>query len=165
MPVREWFETLSQREKLLVSGAAILLVVAIVMIGAFRPLALSRQRLAGQLTEKQAVLADIERVATRVGRLSGPAAPQAAASGESLVVLIDRTTRSRGLGAYLKRNEPDGATSIRLRFENVPFDDLVAWLAEIQSTSAIGVTSANADPATGVGRVNVNLQLARAAAP
>jgi general secretion pathway protein M len=163
MPVREWFEGLSRREKLLVSGAAALVVVAVVVVGAVRPLTVSRQRLSGQLTEKQAVLDDIERVAARVGQVSGSAAPQTSTGSESLVVLIDRTTRSRGLGTYLKRNEPDGTASIRLRFENVPFDDLVGWLVEIQSSSGIGVASANADPAAGAGRVNANLQLTRAA--
>jgi general secretion pathway protein M len=74
-------------------------------------------------------------------------------------------TRSHGLAPYLKRNEPDGTASIRLRFENAPFDDLINWLADMQATQAVTVINASADPSQDAGRVSANLQLSRAAAP
>lgn len=161
MNVRDWFDRLAPRERVLVAAAGVLLVVAIIVIGAIRPLVTGRQRAAEELADKQAVLADIERVAARFGPQSGAdgAAPQP--SSDSLVVLVDRMTRARGLAPYLKRNEPEGAASIRLRFENVPFDDLVGWIIEMQSTQAVGVVNATADPAQDAGRVSVNLQLSR----
>ena len=61
-------------------------------------------------------------------------------------------------------HEPDGSDSIRLRFENVPFDELIAWLADLQATQAVGVASASADPGQDAGRLGANLQLSRAAA-
>lgn len=163
MNLREWFGNLAPRERLLVSIAGVMTVVAVVVVGGIRPLASGRQAALEQLADRQAVLADIERVAARFGPQAGGSAPAASPSGESLVVLVDRTTRSRGLAPYLKRNEPDGEASIRLRFENAPFDELVAWLAELQSAQGIGVVSASADPGEAPGRVSANLQLARAA--
>jgi general secretion pathway protein M len=162
MAVREWFEALAPREKWLVTVAGALAILAVAVIGLIRPLASSRHALGEQLAEKRAILADIERVAARLGQAGGTASPANTPSGESLVVLIDRTTRARGLGGYLKRNEPDGTSSIRLRFENVPFDELVTWLVEIQASQAVSVVSASADPGQGVGRVSANLQLSRA---
>ena len=109
------------------------------------------------------VLGDIERVAARLG--SQPASGEQAAAGpatESLVVLVDRTTRAAGLGSHLKRNEPEGEAGIRLRFEDVPFDGLVDWLAGLQSTQAVGVVAATVDPGQAPGRVTANLQLSRA---
>jgi general secretion pathway protein M len=161
MELREWFERLAPRERILVMVAGALLIIAVVVIGALRPLAVGRQRAAEQLADKRAVLADIERVATRFGPQS-PGATAAQPSGESLVVLVDRMTRSRGLAPYLKRNEPDGASSIRLRFENAPFDELVGWLVEMQVSQGIAVVNATADPARDAGRVSANLQLSRA---
>lgn len=159
--IRTWFDSMAPRERVLVGSAAVLTLVAIVVIGLLRPLAASRAIAAEAVESKRAVLADIERVAARFG----PNAPAgtAAPTTESLVVLIDRSTRARGLGTYLRRNEPDGEASIRLRFENAPFDELVAWLGELQASHAIGVMAASADAAQDAGRVNANLQLSRTA--
>ncbi len=161
MTIRQWFDGLAPRERLLVSVAGLLLVVAVVVFAGLRPLVTSARSATAQLADKRAVLADIEHVAARFGPRAGAGAG-AHPTGESLVVLVDRTTRSRGLGAYLKRNEPDGADSIRLRFENVPFDELIAWLADLQATQAVSVVSASADPGQDTGRVGANLQLSRA---
>jgi len=114
--------------------------------------------------EASALLADIERVAARFGVRPGGESPAGTAAGtESLVVLVDRSTRAAGLGAYLKRNEPEGNTGIRLRFEDVPFDGLISWLADLQATQGVGVVAATADPGQEPGRVTANIQLARAA--
>ncbi len=163
MRIREWFDTLAPRERWLVMLAVGLAVIAVIVMGAIRPLTSSRSRLMDQLAEKHAILMDIERVAARFGQAGGATGPASPSSGESLVVVIDRTTRSRGLGGYLKRNEPDGVASIRLRFENVPFDDLVGWLIDMQATHGVSVINASADPAQGAGRVSANLLLSRAA--
>jgi general secretion pathway protein M len=162
MPVRQWFENLAAREKALVLAAGVLAVIAFFVIAVVRPLAQDQRRLGQQVADKQAVLEDIERVAARFGPAPGNNTGQGNTSTESLVVLVDRTTRTRGLGAYLRRNEPDGAASIRLRFENVPFDDLVAWLAEMQVAHGIGVANFNAESTATAGRVSANMQLSRA---
>lgn len=161
MTLRDRFDALAPRERLLVACAAVFAVFAVLVIGVLAPLSAAQTKAGEQLTDRKAVLADIERVAERFGpQAAGAAAVQP--SGESLVVLIDRTTRSRNLAPYLKRNEPDGEASIRLRFENAPFDELIAWLGELHAQQGIGVISASADPGEVTGRVSANLQLARA---
>ena len=163
MRIRDWFDGLAPRERLLVGLAGAVLAIAVIVMAGIRPLTVNLKTAAEQVADKRAVLADIEHVAARFGPQAGALAATAQPTGESLVVLVDRTTRSRGLGPYLKRNEPDGNDSIRLRFENVPFDDLIGWLADLQTTQSISVVSANADPGQDAGRVSANLQLSRAA--
>ncbi|MCC7259326.1 MAG: type II secretion system protein M [Gammaproteobacteria bacterium] len=159
-----WFSGLGRREQVLVASAAVLAVVAVLVIGVARPLATTRGAALERLETRRAVLADIERVAARFGPNAGAGIPASQPGSESLVVLVDRTTRAGGLGAYLKRNEPDGDSSIRLRFENAPFDELVKWLAGLQASQGIGVVAASADPGREAGRVDANLQLSRATA-
>ena len=36
------------------------------------------------------------------------------------IVLVDRSTRERGLSSYLKRNQPEGNGGVRLRLETPP---------------------------------------------
>lgn len=163
--LQEWFDSLASRERLLVSAAGVLTVIAVLVVGIYRPLTAGYRTASQELADKRAVLADIERVAARFGPNAAASVATAQPGGESLVVLVDRTTRSSGIAPYLKRNEPDGNISIRLRFENAPFDELMGWLIEVQTGYGISVTSATTDPAQEVGRVNANLQLARAAPP
>ncbi|MBW7929696.1 MAG: type II secretion system protein M [Gammaproteobacteria bacterium] len=164
MKLPAWFLELAARERLLVICAAALGVFALVWMLALAPLLAGQRQARTELAEQREVLADIERVAARFG--SQPMAGQQAAdrpAAESLVVLVDRTTRAAGLGGHLKRNEPEGDAGIRLRFEDVPFDGLVDWLAGLQSAQAVGVVAATVDPGQVPGRVTVNLQLGRTA--
>jgi general secretion pathway protein M len=155
--LQDWFDKLSARERWLVMGAAGFAVFALVYALALQPLYSARSRAALAVEQQRSLLNDIEQVARRFGpqNSSGPAVP----TGESLVVLVDRSTRELGLGAYLKRNQPEGASGVRLRLENVPFDDLAGWLAVVQGTQGLAAVSASFDPAGEPGRVNSNLVL------
>jgi general secretion pathway protein M len=157
--LREWFDKLAPRERWLVLAAVVFAVVALVYALGLAPLYASRARAATQVDEQRSLLGDIEQVARRFGP-QGASANPVAANGESLVVLIDRSTRERGLGTYLKRNQPEGANGVRLRLENAPFDDLTAWLADTQVRHGLTAVSASFDPSGEPGRVNSNLVLA-----
>ena len=161
MDLRTRFEQLAPRERLLVTVAGILAMFALVVILGVRPLFANSRRASELVADKQTLLADLERVAARLGPQS-PLNGAGPADNQPLVVLVDRTTRARGLGPFLKRNEPDGPASIRLRFENVPFDTLVEWLVEMQNAHQVATVNASIDAAQDTGRVNCSLQLARA---
>lgn len=160
--MKEWFEQLEQRERLLVAIAGALVIIALVVILIIRPISGQTSRGLELVDEKQALLTELEQVAQRIGPQGGNASSVNTANADSLVVVVDQTTRSAGLAPYLKRNQPDGANSIRLRFENAPFDTIVEWLAELQVNFGMSATSANIDMAADPGRVNCNFTLARA---
>ncbi len=164
MTLSDQLASLAPRERVLVLAAATLAVFALLFTFVLRPLLSSHRGALEALATQRAVLADIERVAARFGSQPTGTAQVAIQPGtESLVVLVDRSTRAAGLGAYLKRNEPEGSSGIRLRFEDAPFDDLIKWLADLQSSQAVSVVAATADAAREPGRVTANIQLARMA--
>lgn len=158
--VREWLDKLAPRERLLVVAAAIFAGVALVYALGLQPLYAARSRAAAEVEARRSLLSDIEQVARRFGPQGAGTAP-AVATGESLVVVIDRSTRERGLGSYLKRNQPEGAAGVRLRLENAPFDELTGWLADVQSRHGLAAVAASFDPSGEPGRVNSNLVLER----
>jgi general secretion pathway protein M len=161
--LQTWFEQLAARERLLVAAAAALLVVAIIVLGAVRPLTSAAARSAEQIADQEALLQELDELAARLGPQSGAGAQALAGGGQSLVLVVDRTTRSSGLGAFLKRNQPDGEDAIRLRFEDAPFDALVEWMVELETGYGLAATSVNIDAGRATGRVNCNLVLARGA--
>ena len=156
--LREWFDKLAPRERWLVMAAAAFATFALVYALGLQPLYAARARAAAAVEAQRSLLGDMDQVARRFGPQGAAAAP-AVNSGESLVVVIDRSTRERGLGSYLKRNQPEGANGVRLRLENVPFDDLTAWLVETQTRHGLTADSASFDPSGEPGRVNSNLVL------
>ena len=157
--LRAWFEKLAPRERWLVLAAAAFAIFALVYGLGIQPLYAARGRAASEVEAQRRLLSDIEQVARRFGP-QGAATGPVPANGESLVVVIDRSTRERGLGAYLKRNQPEGANGVRLRLENAPFDDLTTWLADTQTRHGLTAVSASFDPSGEPGRVNSNLVLA-----
>jgi len=159
--LKDWFFQLNDRERWLVSSAAALTVVLLIFLLAVVPLLSGTKRAEQQVTDKKALLAELDELAARLGPGAGGSSGPAAGADQSLVVLVDRTTRSAGLSGYVKRNQPDGSSNIRLRLENAPFDELMEWLANLKSQYGLIAMSANIDTAQDVGRVNCNLVLTR----
>ena len=145
---------------MLVSIAAALAVFTLIVTLGIAPIIRGTTKGHERVAEKRELLFELDRVAERVG-------PQTGGSGvatgdiQSLVVIVDRTTRDSGLAPYLKRNQPDGADSIRLRLENAPFDAVIEWLSIIKNRHGMSAIAANIDTTSAAGRVNCNLTLSR----
>jgi general secretion pathway protein M len=162
--VKEWFQNLAPREQVLISIGGVLVVIFVIVMLGIQPVLSKASRGRELISEKQALLTELSQVAERIGPQSGAVQSSELGGGQSLVVVVDKTTRERGLGPNLKRNQPDGDSSIRLRFENASFDTLMVWLGQLQNQYGLTITSANIDVATGTGRVNCNLTLERSGA-
>ena len=154
--MREWFDNLSERDRrIVIYGGAVVLVL--VLLGIILPLhrnvAMARERVA----RKQGDLQFLQSVAQQLAS----AAPGAgnAASGESLVVLIDSSAREGGLGKSLSSSQPTGDKGLRIRLDRVSFDALVAWLARLSPQHGVRVESAEIESAGEAGLVNAGLVL------
>jgi general secretion pathway protein M len=154
--MRAWYANLSERERRIVLlggiGAAILVLLAI-MLPLNRSIAQTRQR----VTTKQGDLAFIQNAAPQLAA-AGPGIGTAA-TGESLVVLIDSSARESGLGKSLSSSQPTPDKGLRVRFEHVAFDGLVAWLARLSQSHGVRVESAEIESAGEAGLVNAGLVL------
>ena len=154
--MRAWYAKLSERDRRIVRlggiAAVVLLLLAIVLpLG--RNIAQARQR----VTNKQADLAFIQNAVPQLAS-AGPGIG-AAATGESLVVLIDSSARESGLGKSLSSSQPTPDKGLRIRLDHVPFDALVAWLARLSQSHGVSVESAEIESAGEVGFVNAGLVL------
>ena len=93
----------------------------------------------------------------RAGAAQLPRAPSA--NGESLLVLVDRSTREAGLDSAMRGSEPGAAGSLSLRLEKAPFDTLVAWLARLAQQNGVVIDSATIEKAGDAGLVNAAIVL------
>lgn len=151
-----WFESLSARERRMVSigavAAGVLLVFAILM-----PLDQSVSRAHERLAHKQSDLAWMRSVAPQLA--AAPALPLAPSSQRSLIVIVDNSAREAGLGTALASSEPSGQGGLRVRLDKAPFDTIVGWLSRLAEQRGIHVESATIDSAGAPGLVNAGIVL------
>ena len=150
----ESFGTLSRREQrvVLVGGAAAALIL---VFGLLVPLDRSVAHAQERLTRKHADLSWMQSVSPELAL----AAPPPAASGESLLVIIDRSARESGLAGALSGSEPGAPGTLSVRLEKAPFDTLVAWLARLGQQNGVTVDSATIEKAGAPGLVNAAIVL------
>jgi general secretion pathway protein M len=149
------FDTMSEREQRLVKIGGIAIVL-ILIFGVLIPLDSSVSKARARITKKQADLVWMRSVAP-VLAASGPV--RNGGSGESLIVIVDRSARESGLEKALAGSEPNGPGGIQVRMEKAPFDAIVGWLSRLSQQNGIGVDGASIDTAGAPGIVNAAIVL------
>jgi general secretion pathway protein M len=159
--LRDWLAGLAPRERNLVYAAGGLVIIALLYFALVLPITTLAAKRAARVEQKTADLAWMRQVAPQVA--AAAAAGAAAGSGESLVVLVDRTGREAGLGGALRDQSPSGDQGLRLRLEAASFDVLVVWLASLQQQHGVKVEAATIDATATPGLVNASLTLTHGA--
>jgi general secretion pathway protein M len=134
-----------------IAGVVLLVLAVVLPLG--RNIAQAHQR----IDRKQADLAFIQNAVPQLAA-AGPGMGTAA-TGESLVVLIDSSARESGIGKSLSSSQPTPDKGLRVRLDHVPFDALVAWLARLSQSHGVSVESAEIESAGEAGFVNAGLVL------
>jgi general secretion pathway protein M len=161
--LRVWLTGLSPRERTLVLAAGGLTLVAALYFAFVLPLTAMTGRREARVEQKSADLAWMRQVAPAVGAAAASGGAADMPTGESLVVLVDRTAREAGLGAALRDQSPNGEAGLRLRLEAAAFDQLIEWLGRLQQRHGVAIEAANFDATGNPGLVNASLTLAHAA--
>ena len=161
--MKDWFNSLEQRERLFVSAGATVVVLALFYGLVWMPLEKGRAELVSSIAVWERSLAELRPLRGIQPAATGNSRASQAGAGQSPVVIVDQTLRARGLDRSLKRSQPTTSKGIRVEFENVAFDDLILWLGDLSGQYAMDVTSgsfsnpARAEP----GRISATLTLER----
>jgi len=163
--IKEFLAGLQPRERQLVIGAAVLLIVFMAYLLLWRPYGGKRLHdLQASVSEQRATLAWMQQAAVRAQQLRGNSAI-VSSGGQSLMALIDQTAKGNDLSAAMKRVEPAGEHSVRVWIEQAPFDTLVTWLDILNRSHGVHVQTITMDrEAAGPGRVNARITLEGAGA-
>ena len=161
--MKDWFESLEQREQVFVSAGALVVFVALVYAFVWLPLDSGQRTMSASVSTWERSLAELKPLKGMQVASSGSTPGTGSGAGQTPVVIVDQTLRARGLDRALKRSQPTTSSGIRVEFENVAFDDLVLWLGDLSNQYSMNVTSgsmsANADVAPG--RINATFTLER----
>jgi len=150
----ESLAALSPRERrMVIVGAA--LAALLLLFGVLLPLDRSVAHAQQRLAKKHADLSWMQSVGPEIAA----SAPPPSATGQSLLVIVDRSARESGLAGALAGSEPGGPGRLSVRLEKAPFDTLIAWLARLAQQNGVAVDSANIEKAGAPGEVNAAIVL------
>ncbi len=161
--MKEWFANLEPREQLFVGVGAIAVAIIVLYGFIWVPFDNSHKELAQDVESWQQSLSELGPLKNQLAlQSSGDTGGRATPGNQTPVVIVDQTSRARGLDRSLKRSQPTTTTGIRVEFENVAFDDLVLWLGDLSSQYGLVVQQGSFSTSqTAPGRVNSTLTLER----
>lgn len=162
--MNDWFRGLERREQWVVVAGALVVAVALFLLLVVRPLYAGTAALGKRVEEKERLVVWMRSVAPELRAAGSVGTGSAAARGDALVVIVAETAGASELRQYLKQNQPVDDDNIRVRFEAVPFDQLVQWLGALQLQHGVRINSASFDGGVQPGVVTASLVLERPAA-
>jgi type II secretory pathway component PulM len=156
--VKEWFAGLNQREQLSLFVLGIALVLYLLYMLAWAPLAQRREELAVQNESVGESLQRVDAMVSEIMRLREGGV--ASTARRNLTSLVNQSTGRHGL--QVSRLQPNSRGDIQVRLENAVFDDLLAWLDDVENREGLLVTEIAITRSGTTGRVNATIRIAQA---
>lgn len=158
--MKDWFLNLTQRERTMVQAAAVVVLVFVFYMIIIEPISTSYAKKKQNVATATETLEWMRTAAQEVKQLSGGSNLSVRPQGKQQVLsLVDRSARKAGLAGVMKRVQPEGDSGVRVWFENAAFDELVKWLATIESDHGLSVNEINVEQTESTGLVNVRVFL------
>ncbi|HHJ80843.1 MAG TPA: type II secretion system protein M [Candidatus Tenderia electrophaga] len=158
--MKQWWAGLqaSERRILILGGIVLGLILPYFMV--WQPMQENVAVLQKQVQEQRAVKRWMSQSAAEVKQLSrGSGNAVRPRDGRSLLAVVDQTAKRSGLGAGLKRLEPDGQVAVKVWLEQVSFDDMLRWLTRLEQKNGLAVATITIDRQDVAGRVNARMTL------
>jgi general secretion pathway protein M len=157
--MKEWFESLSQRERYVVMAGGVLVSFILFWSLILNPVYSGVTRMSQQVESKRALVGWMQSAAAEIKAAGNVTGGGQLADNQSLVVVIARSARESGLEKALNQNQPIGEDGIRVRLERASFDTIASWLASLQAGNGLSLESANFERSTTPGMVNASIVL------
>lgn len=158
--MKEWFAGLNPRERLMVMTGGVVLAVLLCYAAIWEPITQGAQRMETAVNEQRVLLQWMQHAADDVKRLRPAAQAQGQlAAGQSLLGVIDQTSKSTNLGPAVKRVKPEGENKVSVWMEDAAFDDMVRWVEGLHRGFGVEVDSIVIDRKNVAGKVDVRIEL------
>ena len=160
--MKDWYQNLEVREQLFVGIGGVVVLLIILWAVVWAPLDKGHRDMQASVQSWQRSLSELRVIGATATTTTTSSQSSAQGANESPVVIVDRTLRERQLASTVKRQQPT-PNGIRVEFENVAFDQLVLWIADLNARYGMDVQAGNLTLASqaGPGRINASLTLER----
>ncbi len=131
--MNEWYQNLALREKRFVLAGAVTLVIIMVYTLVYEPMMTGLEEQATSLDMRKSALERLAKISREYKALGVSGNKRSVKDKRSILAVIDQTSSAVGIKKSIKRLTPEGENKVRVRVEDVAFDNLLEWLA-INST-------------------------------
>jgi len=156
--VKAWFAQLNQREQMSVLALGLAVALYLIYVLLWSPLASKRDSLELQNHNVAGTLQRVDAMVSELLHLRDTGVQ--AGSRRNLTSLINQSTSRMQL--QVSRLQPNSRGEIQVRMENAAFDDVLAWLHEMEYREGLLVREVSITQAGAVGRVNATVRIAQA---
>lgn len=158
---RAWWATLAPREQRVVGAGGVALALIFLYLAVWQPVTKAQRDRTRALEDARALATQLEVLAVELQRNRGAGGGAVQAAGQSLLAIVDQSRRASSITKPPSRLQPEGDTTVRIWLEDVPFDALLRWLADLQTRYGVRVDTADIERESGPGLVNARLTLMR----
>jgi type II secretory pathway component PulM len=156
--MKEWFAGLNQREQMSLLFLGLALVLYLLYMFVWAPLAEEREQLALQNTAIAESQVRVDAMVSELLQLRQSGVKTG--SGRNLTSVINESTGRWQLPVM--RLQPNSRGEIQVRLENAAFDAVLQWLYHMEHTEHMLVREVSLTQASTVGLVNVTARIAEA---
>ena len=158
--MKDWLDKLEPKERMMLAVGAVVLLLLLVYVLVLAPIRSAYQSLKTGVAEQRETVVWMQGSAQAIQRLrsSGGSGSQGL-GGRSLLAVTDSTARAGGLGAALKRVEPEGSNSVRVWLDGASFDVLIKWLGTLSMRHGVDANSVTLERNEAAGLINARLTL------
>lgn len=155
--IQAYLDGLNPRERRLVIGGAIFLVVFVLYQLFWAPFTNGMADMQTKVNNQQQDLLWMQQAAAEVETLQGGSGGRRTVHTGSLLGLVEKTARQRGLGSSIRKVQPEGQNGVRVWLDKVSFDVVMIWLDELQVKQGVMVSSFSSEHLAQSGRVNIRM--------
>lgn len=162
--MKEWFNELQPRERKLVIAGAVAVALLLFYAAVWDPLTGGASSKAAAVEEQQKLMQWMLQSAADVKRLRPVnSAISQLPAGQSLLGVIDQTSKNANLGGAVKRVKPEGENKVSVWMEEAAFDDMMRWVENLHRTYGVEVDNIVVDHKNLPGKVDARIELIGAA--
>lgn len=156
--MKAWFSQLNQREQMSLLVLGVMVALYLLYVAVWSPLSGKRDDL---LLQNAAIAESLTRMDAMVSEYMLLKRSGAKTNNRrNLTTVVNQSTRRMNLP--VSRLQPNSRGDIQVRLENAAFDDMVAWLHEMEYREGLLVREVSVTQAGTVGRVNATIRIAQA---
>lgn len=155
--MKQYWNNLQARERYTLLGAVVVLLLLLVYLLVIEPWQQQTTQLRNSVAAQQETLQWMRMAAQEIEHLQRSSGKKADA-GQSLMGVIDASTRQAGLAQSVRQLRPD-EQGVSVRLENAVFDDMLRWLSRLYGQHGIAVTHFTMERLSQPGRVNASVML------
>ena len=161
--MKEWWDSLQAKERLMAAIGAIFVAIAILYLMVWSPIADSRDNKKIRVENKRETLTWMNQKRQEVEHLKriNPNLFNQATDNRSLLAIVDTGAKQMGIRSSITRIDPDGENKAQIWLEDMSFDYLIVLLGELERRNHVQVADASLSKSEQIGNVSGKVTLTR----